>query len=364
MNGGDEVTRGPRSTGSIRVRKALSMQAALASQSSLPVTPDDAFERRAWHHHHAPEIESVTSQSRPWLIWFLIILLSAGIGATVFWSEISISRDGSEQAVGSDSAWRGVIRQQRPERVTASELSLTPPASQAAKPLATVATVSPSIIGTAPELPDRAARDSSRLNAQHDPVKSPVQQVSPVQQASLVQRAASSQPQGALGDPTVLSIQGLLAKNGFAPGPADGLMGTRTRTAILAWQLQQGLTTNGQASKLVLEQLLDPSKAKAAADRIPIGQLPGPEREIIEAWCTTGRNAGNLVAYYECMGEELAKLTDGLRMPDLQRQASGGLAALATARLLCNDQATTAPQTYFKCLHAKLGEEKPLLVME
>lgn len=64
------------------------------------------------------------------------------------------------------------------------------------------------------------------------------------------------------------------------------------------------------------------------------------------------------------MGDELAKLKSGLRMPELGKEASGIFDAFATARLLCTDQTGAAPQTYFKCLHSKLGQDKPLLVME
>ena len=54
---------------------------------------------------------------------------------------------------------------------------------------------------------------------------------------------------------TVLTAQRLLADLGYDPGPADGDPGARTRSAIREFQDDEGLTINGRASELLIEQL-------------------------------------------------------------------------------------------------------------
>jgi len=334
------VTDANRFPGGTHVDESFSASTAFAGTPA----PSDAFEWGFSQSRLYRDTGEPISQSRPWLLWFLVVALSGGIAATVFWSDMSISRDGAPQAVGSDSAWRGVIRQPRPDRSVPA-----PKLVQAAK----AANDKPISMGKLAAIKPRRQLAAYSAAAEKVPAKTPLRSESPVQS-----------PSDLLGDPTVLSIQGLLSKNGFDPGPVDGLMGKRTQTAILAWQLQVGLPTTGSPSKRVLEQLLDPAKATGDADRLPIGDLVRLERDTLEAWCTTGRAAAKSVAYFKCMGDEAAKMKSGVRMPEPGNEASGNFDAFATARLLCTDQTGAAPQTYFKCLHAKLGRNKPLLVME
>jgi peptidoglycan hydrolase-like protein with peptidoglycan-binding domain len=72
----------------------------------------------------------------------------------------------------------------------------------------------------------------------------------------------SAPPQGR---ELIREIQRLLAELGFEPGPADGAMGNRTRTAIQAFQEQQGLRVNTQVSQTLLADL----RAVAAGDPPP-----------------------------------------------------------------------------------------------
>lgn len=58
-------------------------------------------------------------------------------------------------------------------------------------------------------------------------------------------------------NPTVLSIQSLLKKQGFDPGPTDGLMGRRTREAVKAFQTRHGLKPDGLVTLELLEQVLE-----------------------------------------------------------------------------------------------------------
>ncbi len=49
-------------------------------------------------------------------------------------------------------------------------------------------------------------------------------------------------------DPITGAIQTLLAELGYAAGPADGLMGQRTRAAIRKFQQDKGLAVTGEAT--------------------------------------------------------------------------------------------------------------------
>lgn len=62
---------------------------------------------------------------------------------------------------------------------------------------------------------------------------------------------------------TIAEIQGLLSELEYQPGPADGVMGKRTRTAIKQFQLKSGLPADGKPSVELrdhLEAALDPAK--------------------------------------------------------------------------------------------------------
>lgn len=59
----------------------------------------------------------------------------------------------------------------------------------------------------------------------------------------------------AMGRAYVAGIQRELIRNGYEPGPADGVEGPRTRAAIRAWQRDAGLRQTGRASRELLESL-------------------------------------------------------------------------------------------------------------
>ncbi len=76
----------------------------------------------------------------------------------------------------------------------------------------------------------------------------------------------------------VMQAQQRLATLGYDPGPADGVMGPRTRTAIAAFQRSAGLPANGIVSDDLLTALL----AKQQAAATPAGTTPAsaPNRLI------------------------------------------------------------------------------------
>ena len=53
----------------------------------------------------------------------------------------------------------------------------------------------------------------------------------------------------------IIELQRLLVSSGFDAGPADGIIGTRTRTAIRAFQLKEKLPADGYPSTAVLQAL-------------------------------------------------------------------------------------------------------------
>jgi len=50
-------------------------------------------------------------------------------------------------------------------------------------------------------------------------------------------------------------LQTLLARAGYDVGTADGVIGPKTRAAVMAFQQRQGLAADGHVSGLVLERL-------------------------------------------------------------------------------------------------------------
>ena len=73
---------------------------------------------------------------------------------------------------------------------------------------------------------------------------------------------------------TIRDIQTYLAELGYDPGPADGLMGRRTRAAIRAYQSHSGLPESGQPSAdLRLALAID----LGYADPAPLGNSDGSE---------------------------------------------------------------------------------------
>ncbi len=77
------------------------------------------------------------------------------------------------------------------------------------------------------------------------------------QQQANVRPAAGPQQQAyaPANSETIRSIQAGLAKLGFDPGPADGIAGTKTRSAISAFQQQNGLAPDGVPSQELAQRI-------------------------------------------------------------------------------------------------------------
>jgi len=81
-------------------------------------------------------------------------------------------------------------------------------------------------------------------------------------------------------DKSVRQAQVLLAKLGYDPGPADGLLGSRTVNAIRDYQKTAGLPVDGRISSRLLEGLNsgEPRKTQAAAAATHVAPPPTPKK--------------------------------------------------------------------------------------
>ncbi len=67
----------------------------------------------------------------------------------------------------------------------------------------------------------------------------------------------------------VMAIQKRLADLGYDPGPADGIIGSKTRAAIQAFQTVAGLAETGKASRDLLNRLNEEAQAVKPALPVP-----------------------------------------------------------------------------------------------
>ncbi len=63
---------------------------------------------------------------------------------------------------------------------------------------------------------------------------------------------------------TVRTVQQLLTDAGYSPGPADGIYGPKTRTAIIAYQRKIGLPHDGRISQKLIASLQESEKSTIA----------------------------------------------------------------------------------------------------
>jgi peptidoglycan hydrolase-like protein with peptidoglycan-binding domain len=97
----------------------------------------------------------------------------------------------------------------------------------------------------------------------------------------------------------ITEIQRKLAALGYDPGPADGLMGWKTRAAIRSYQSQKGVGVTGEASQALLDHLYArasdddgaaPSAPASTASAVPTGAAM--IREIQQSLAALGYEPG------------------------------------------------------------------------
>ncbi|MGH8657430.1 MAG: peptidoglycan-binding domain-containing protein [Gammaproteobacteria bacterium] len=67
--------------------------------------------------------------------------------------------------------------------------------------------------------------------------------------------ASQASPDGSAQSHIVRNIQSGLTQLGYAPGPADGVLGAKTKTAIRAYQQNHGLLVDGEATAPLAEHI-------------------------------------------------------------------------------------------------------------
>src|SRR5690606_10961500 len=85
---------------------------------------------------------------------------------------------------------------------------------------------------------------------------------------------------------SVDKVQRLLNDMGYDAGPVDGMMGSRTRSAIRKFQLERGLPVTGAPSQSLYEALLkarSPDRQTAAKPAAPDRQAPQQRIAEIQA---------------------------------------------------------------------------------
>ena len=110
--------------------------------------------------------------------------------------------------------------------------------------------------------------DRNQVDLGDSPWQSSDADAAPPQNAASAQPAAGPVQQAALPAPaadpaTVKSIQAGLARLGFDPGPADGVLGAKTRAAIREFQQQNGIPANGEATAEVARKINEQVAARS-----------------------------------------------------------------------------------------------------
>ena len=201
------------------------------------------------------------------------VLLSAGVAANImfFQSGQGVGRakaDRTQQRIEADRA-RRLNADQAADKVTVSGPL---PAQQ------------PSIINAQPVAATKV--EAKRLpDAARKPVDLP---------------AADAQLPGGVADAPeiVASIQRELQTRGYEPGVPDGVAGTVTRAAIMAWEHDHGLTPTGEATEAVMKAIvLGVSGATAAQITTQWQALPKEKRQRSEQLVRTVQQSLSALGY-------------------------------------------------------------------
>ncbi len=133
----------------------------------------------------------------------------------------------------------------------------------------------------------------------------------------------------------VRAIQRELDQAGYDPGPVDGVMGSRTREAIRAYQRAHAMPVTGEASPQLLAALGVPGRATARAEPAARPAVRETTGESVAE--TELRDTGRLTSYVQSIQQELAEhgyfggptsggVTPRLRDAIREYQADAGLA--------------------------------------
>ncbi|TFI47084.1 hypothetical protein E4O93_14615 [Diaphorobacter sp. DS2] len=180
-------------------------------------------------------------------------------------------------------------------------------------------------------------------------------------------------------DATLQAIQQKLNELGYDVGDVDGFMGNRTRSAILAFQRDSGLTPDGRPTSSLLQNLSDnrlavvrenpqvvppttptfatPPPAVTSPERTPARQeratVTDAEQAAIERACDSARRYSGPSAYQACLAREMASLKSSGGRPDLSRVT--GSERNSIERACDSARQYSGPGAYYNCLNRELS---------
>lgn len=176
-------------------------------------------------------------------------------------------------------------------------------------------------------------------------------------------------------DATVQAIQRKLNELGYNAGPADGLMGRATRSAIIAFQQDRGMAATGVADQVLLLQLqqVPPRPSQPQPESRPANSshsstfrstdLSGlsrqnqvspttDERSSIELACIIAKSQGP-AAYNDCVNRQLKQLASAPRTPSM---ASLSYDERSAIELACITTKSEGAASYNRCLASQIRE--------
>ncbi len=169
-------------------------------------------------------------------------------------------------------------------------------------------------------------------------------------------------------DSTVKAVQERLNALGYEAGPADGLVGAKTRLAIEAFQRDRGIQRDGLASVALVAQLnsampLADSAATQRSMNLPVvpaetnplvaSQLTSEERSSLESACYLDKVTNGPAAYNRCIERQVTALQSVPRGIDLSSLTSEERRSLESACYL--DKATNGPAAYNRCIERQVA---------
>lgn len=171
-----------------------------------------------------------------------------------------------------------------------------------------------------------------------------------------------------LPDATVQSIQRRLNELGYDAGAADGLFGDRTRSAILSFQRDQGISQDGQPTGELLTRItaFQSQNAGLSAPQVPrqpsttsgrltaMSSISAAERSAIENVCGFYQRTEGPAAYQRCLTTQLERLSRQGSKPDLSRASASEQRAIEN---VCGFyERTEGPASYYNCLTKQLAQ--------
>ena len=182
-------------------------------------------------------------------------------------------------------------------------------------------------------------------------------------------------------DETLQTIQQKLNQLGYEAGSADGFESLSTRSAIIAFQKDRGLTVTGVVDKELLVELQSPPRQLTAnsdvtsqssltstkvvdpttleqqslSSKEPDLSIATPsEQASIENACGYHKRVNGPADYYQCQQTQLSKLSNSGGQPDLSMASPSERASIENA---CGyHKRVNGPADYYQCQQTQLSK--------